>query len=110
MPRKGREGVIGQRIRRQRLTLGLTQEQLADSIGATQAAVALWESGKRIPGGENVRALSAALGLRASTLLGEANDSLARAWQNGFEAGQASARRTLESALRELASTQEVAG
>jgi DNA-binding transcriptional regulator YiaG len=34
-----------------RVVLGITQEQLADTVGVSQPTVALWESGKRNPSG-----------------------------------------------------------
>lgn len=36
-------------IRSYRIAAGLTQAQLADSLGVTQAAVAMWEAGDRKP-------------------------------------------------------------
>ena len=47
------------KIRAIRKRLGLTQAQLAGSLGVTPAAVCLWESGKRKPGGPACRLLTA---------------------------------------------------
>ncbi|CAA7621116.1 helix-turn-helix domain-containing protein [Magnetospirillum sp. UT-4] len=41
--------VIGQRLRATREALGLTQEQLALSIGVTRTAYTNWERGDRMP-------------------------------------------------------------
>lgn len=45
-------------IKARREALGLTQNQLADQIGVTQTAVNYWETGKRIPRGENLLQLA----------------------------------------------------
>ena len=44
-------------IRKIREVLGLTQQQLADFIGASQVAVARWETGVHKPRGANLKAL-----------------------------------------------------
>jgi len=44
-------------IRQIREVLGLTQQQLADFIGASQVAVARWETGVHKPRGANLKAL-----------------------------------------------------
>jgi DNA-binding transcriptional regulator YiaG len=46
------------RIRKIRETLGLTQQQMADFIGATQVAVARWETGLHKPRGANLKLLN----------------------------------------------------
>jgi DNA-binding transcriptional regulator YiaG len=45
------------RVVKLRQALGLTQQQLADRIGAQQPTVARWESGKNQPRGANLKAL-----------------------------------------------------
>jgi repressor LexA len=45
------------RIKRLRKNLGLTQQALADKIGAQQATVARWETGKNEPRGANLKSL-----------------------------------------------------
>jgi repressor LexA len=45
------------RIKRLRKNLGLTQQALADKIGAQQATVARWETGQNQPRGANLKAL-----------------------------------------------------
>jgi len=44
-------------IRKIREALGLTQQQMADFIGATQVAVARWETGLHKPRGANLKLL-----------------------------------------------------
>lgn len=51
----------GERIKSRRVHLGLTQEQLADSVGVSYQAVQQWESGKSNPKGKRLQALSEAL-------------------------------------------------
>ena len=46
-----------QQIRRLRKALNLTQQQLADMIGARQHTVARWETGRNEPRGANLKAL-----------------------------------------------------
>lgn len=40
---------LGECIRKNRKTLGITQQELADRIGVTEDAVSTWELGKRKP-------------------------------------------------------------
>jgi DNA-binding transcriptional regulator YiaG len=49
--------VSPKRIRTLRGILGLTQQQLADFIGASQVAVARWETGVHKPTGANLKLL-----------------------------------------------------
>jgi DNA-binding transcriptional regulator YiaG len=44
-------------VRKIREALGLTQQQMADFIGATQVAVARWETGIHKPRGANLKLL-----------------------------------------------------
>jgi len=44
-------------VRKVREALGFTQQQLADFIGASQVAVARWETGIHKPRGANLKAL-----------------------------------------------------
>lgn len=48
-------------VRKIRTKLGLTQTELADRLGVTQAAVSMWEDGKRVcrgPAAKMLKALS----------------------------------------------------
>ncbi len=44
-------------IKRIREILNLTQQKLADLIGARQHTVARWETGRNMPAGANLKAL-----------------------------------------------------
>ena len=37
---------------------GMTQEELGEKLGVSQGTVSQWESGKRVPGGEAVKAMA----------------------------------------------------
>jgi len=41
--------LAGELIRRRRVALAMTQEQLAEAVGVTQGAVQKWETGHRLP-------------------------------------------------------------
>lgn len=64
------------RIKRLRLARGLTQWQLAELLGITQAAVGRWEAGAFLPEGRYVMKLAGALGIDVSALLGETPTSI----------------------------------
>jgi DNA-binding transcriptional regulator YiaG len=49
--------VTSKRVKAIRLALGLTQQQLADRIAATQVTVARWETGVSRPTGAYLKAL-----------------------------------------------------
>jgi DNA-binding XRE family transcriptional regulator len=51
------------RARETRLNAGLTQDEIAQTVGVAQTTVALWETGKRVPRG--MKALRYALILEA---------------------------------------------
>ena len=59
---------IGNRIRRLRLQRGLTQEELAELMGTSQAAVAMWETGARMPRADKLPKLAKVLGCSVSDL------------------------------------------
>ncbi|HEY2617824.1 MAG TPA: helix-turn-helix domain-containing protein [Acetobacteraceae bacterium] len=50
---------IGDRIRRARLAVGLSQRELAAAVGVTHGIVGQWESHRKSPGRENVRKIAA---------------------------------------------------
>lgn len=60
---------VGQRIAERRKSLGLTQEQLAELGDMTTQFVSYAEAGKRGMRPENLRKISAALGVSADYLL-----------------------------------------
>jgi len=49
--------VTPKQIRTLRKELGLTQQQLAEKIGATRESVARWETGMHPPQGANLKGL-----------------------------------------------------
>jgi len=62
--------VLGARIREARLAAGLTQVELGERIGRTQAVVSAWERGERRPSVDALVALAHALGRSTDWLLG----------------------------------------
>jgi transcriptional regulator with XRE-family HTH domain len=56
--------LVGRNVRRARIELGLTQEELADRAGTSQFYVSSLEAGRRNPTIETVHALAVAMGLR----------------------------------------------
>lgn len=59
------EETYGQKMRRLRLEVGLTQAELADILGVAKQSITLWETGKR----HGVTTEAAALPRRAIELL-----------------------------------------
>lgn len=53
----------GEKIKKARKAAGLTQKQLADSLGVSESFVSQYESGKREPKYQTLVKLAAALGL-----------------------------------------------
>lgn len=49
-------------IKQRRLALGFTQADVAHFIGVSQGAVARWERGSRLPGGDHLLKLQRLLG------------------------------------------------
>ena len=60
---------IGTRIKKARQSRGLTQLELARDIGASQTALALWQSGNRKISTEVIERVSVVLSVSASYLL-----------------------------------------
>jgi len=59
---------IGSLINRQRQVLCITQRDLAEKVGVTQAAVAKWETGVSVPALRHRKQLAEALGVHLSFL------------------------------------------
>ncbi len=55
-------------IKRLRERAGLTQAQLAEKVGASQSAVALWETGARMPRADKLPKLAEVLGCSVADL------------------------------------------
>ena len=60
---------IGNRIRKYRKEVGLTQEQLAEEIGVTKSRVSNWEQGINRPDADILAELCKALNVSPSILL-----------------------------------------
>lgn len=53
---------IGRRLKAARVKKGLSQAELAERIGVSQAAIGQWERGQFVPRGRNINALNEVLG------------------------------------------------
>jgi DNA-binding XRE family transcriptional regulator len=71
---------IGGRIRRLRLAAGLTQVEVASSLGIATPSVCAWEKGKSSPLAEKVVPLCRVLGCRVEDIFFDAFDAKAPAW------------------------------
>jgi Zn-dependent peptidase ImmA (M78 family)/DNA-binding XRE family transcriptional regulator len=60
---------VGERLRQRRQAAGMTQAQLAAAVGHKQAAVSLWENGKRLPGLDELIDLADALEISTIELI-----------------------------------------
>ena len=60
---------IGQAIKELRTKRGMTQEQLADSVGMSINAISSWELGKTIPPKATIEKLCRAFGIPVSYML-----------------------------------------
>lgn len=60
---------LGQRIKKERLALGLTQRELADAIGITVPYMSKIEAGKETPTEEKIVKVAEVLGLNADELI-----------------------------------------
>ncbi len=65
---------IQERISQRRRFLNITQERLARLVGVSLKTVSRWESGERMPKGEDLRELAASLETSAAYLLGETDN------------------------------------
>ena len=70
MTNKGTNGTIGKRIAIARNAAGLNQDQVAEAINVHKQTISRWKSGKRVPNGEEIRALAVVLGCSGDFLLG----------------------------------------
>jgi transcriptional regulator with XRE-family HTH domain len=56
-------------MKRQRRTLGLRQEDVADAVGRSRATVAAWETGRQLPEAEVLPSLAGILQVSIEALL-----------------------------------------
>lgn len=66
---------IGEKLKNARKHAGLTQEQLAEKLCVSRAAVAKWESGKGLPDVENLKAISKLLDVSIDYLLDDGQEA-----------------------------------
>lgn len=64
---------IATRIQTMRLSRGISQTKLAEMTGVSRSAVAMWESGKRIPTWEAINALADVFNVRPSDIYEDEN-------------------------------------
>ena len=65
---------IGEKIKQERKAMGLSQEQLAEKIMVSRAAVAKWENDIGVPDIENLKALAKLFGMTLDELAGEGEE------------------------------------
>lgn len=68
-----RKMTFGERLREARKSAGLTQEQLAQKLLVSRQAITKWESDRGMPDIENLKQLSALLGVSVDYLLDSGN-------------------------------------
>lgn len=66
--------VVGSRIREYRLKRGLTQGQIAEKLGMTEANFSSYERGKSIPPGDKLKQIAELLDVSTDYLLGQTDD------------------------------------
>ena len=67
---------IGQRMQRLREEDGMTQEEMGEKLGVSQGTVSQWERGKRVPGGEAVKAMAELFDTTADFILGIVDEEI----------------------------------
>ena len=60
--------MLAEKIKQYRLSVGLTQKELAEALGTAQNTISQYESGKRMPTVKKLVALSSLLGCSISEL------------------------------------------
>ena len=69
---------FAERVKEQRLQIGLQQAQLAERVGVTGQTVSLWERGLRYPARETLSKLADYFNVHIEYLTGESDDSSPR--------------------------------
>ena len=64
---------LGERLRAERLRLGLTQAELGGRTGLAKSTISMYESGRREPDLNRLAALARGLGAPLEALVGEGN-------------------------------------
>lgn len=65
-----KDNLIGKSIKVNRIAQNYTQQQLAQKIGVTHAAISYWENGVNIPNVKDCWLLADALGITIDELVG----------------------------------------
>lgn len=76
---------FGDRLKRLRAAVGMTQEELGQIVGVSAAAVGHWETGKNDPPAQMLRRIADYFGVTADFLLGR-NEILPSAYGAYFDA------------------------
>jgi len=88
---------IGERIKKRREELKLSQFELANRLGLTSAAVSLLEKGERKPSFDMTLKLSEVLGMTTDFLMGKSSDSKVEISFRGAENLTSDMRKEVES-------------
>ncbi len=104
---------IGARIKKGRIGLGLSQKELADSVGVKATSIAMYENGARTPSIEVFLNLTKTLGISPNYLLGAtdqrdviANEERGEAFRQ-FASLSLRDKRVIIEVMRALASVKE---
>ncbi len=62
---------FGERLRQARINKGMSQVELADAVGMTQASISQFEKGLRMPTPNNIRKFAHFLGMSVKDLAGQ---------------------------------------
>jgi len=65
--------MLGDRIRELRTKKGMTQKELADILGVTDAAIGMWENARREPDVEHIKKMATIFGVTTDYLIGQAD-------------------------------------
>ena len=66
---RGKSATLGRRIKSRRALLALKQADVAAKLGVSDTTVMKWETGRAMPGRENLFALADTLGVSADWLM-----------------------------------------
>lgn len=64
--------MFADKLKQLRMEKHLTQQQLADTLGVSRSAIAMWERGEREPNFETAEAIADAFNIRLDMLIGQA--------------------------------------
>lgn len=61
---------IGDNLKNARVSVGMTQKELAEKLGVYPKDICRWETGVRVPGADKLAAICRALNVSADDILG----------------------------------------